>query len=77
MSDVAKGARVVVGSLGIRVRPRDRGRAGEVFEFMTSQVSSEKPQGLIVRRVASLMRATRARGDSVISPTGWKSAAAL
>ena len=37
----------------------DRGRSGEVFEFMSSQVSSEKPQGLIVRRVAGAMRATR------------------
>src|SRR6266536_2277670 len=52
MSDVRQGDPVVVGSLGIRVQPRDRGRAGEVFEFMSSQASSEKPQGLIVRKVA-------------------------
>jgi lysine-ketoglutarate reductase/saccharopine dehydrogenase-like protein (TIGR00300 family) len=70
MSDVAKGERVVVGSLGIRVRPRDRGRAGEVFEFMSSQVSSEKPHGLIVRRVASAMRATRARGERILWVAG-------
>ncbi len=63
MSDVLKDDRVVVGSQGLRVRPRDRGRAGEVFEFMSSQVSSEKPQGLIVRKVATMMRATRERGE--------------
>jgi lysine-ketoglutarate reductase/saccharopine dehydrogenase-like protein (TIGR00300 family) len=57
---------VVVGSQGIRVQPLDRGRTGEVFEFMSSQVSSEKPQGLIVRRVAGAMRATKARGEKIL-----------
>jgi lysine-ketoglutarate reductase/saccharopine dehydrogenase-like protein (TIGR00300 family) len=70
MSDVVKGDPVVVGSLGIRVQPRDRGRAGEVFEFMSSQVSSEKPQGLIVRRVAAVMRATRDRGEKILWVAG-------
>jgi lysine-ketoglutarate reductase/saccharopine dehydrogenase-like protein (TIGR00300 family) len=70
MSDVVKGELVVVGSLGIRVQPRDRGRAGEVFEFMSSQVSSEKPQGLIVRRVAAAMRATRSRGEKILWVAG-------
>ena len=50
----------------VRVQPLDRGRSGEVFEFMSSQVSSEKPQGLIVRRVAGAMRATRARGEKIL-----------
>jgi lysine-ketoglutarate reductase/saccharopine dehydrogenase-like protein (TIGR00300 family) len=70
MSDVVKGDLVVVGSLGIRVQPRDRGRAGEVFEFMSSQVSSEKPQGLIVRRVAAAMQATRSRGEKILWVAG-------
>jgi lysine-ketoglutarate reductase/saccharopine dehydrogenase-like protein (TIGR00300 family) len=66
MSDVLKGEQVVVGSQGIRVQPLDRGRSGEVFEFMSSQVSSEKPQGLIVRRVAAAMRATKERGEKIL-----------
>jgi lysine-ketoglutarate reductase/saccharopine dehydrogenase-like protein (TIGR00300 family) len=70
MSDVVKGELVVVGSLGIRVQPRDRGRAGEVFEFMSSQVSSEKPQGLIVRRVAAAMQTTRSRGEKILWVAG-------
>jgi len=70
MSDVVKGDLVVVGSLGIRVQPRDRGRAGEVFEFMSSQVSSEKPQGLIVRRVAAAVQTTRARGEKILWVAG-------
>jgi len=70
MSDVLKGDPVVVGSRGIRVQPRDRGRAGEVFEFMSSQVSSEKPQGLIVRRVANAMRVTKQRGERILWVAG-------
>ncbi|HEX9342503.1 MAG TPA: TIGR00300 family protein [Actinomycetota bacterium] len=70
MSDVLKGDPVVVSSQGIRVRPRDRGRQGEVFEFMSSQVSSEKPQGLLVRRVAAAMRATRQRGERILWVAG-------
>jgi lysine-ketoglutarate reductase/saccharopine dehydrogenase-like protein (TIGR00300 family) len=70
MSDVLKGDPVVVGSLGIRVQPRDRGRAGEVFEFMSSQVSSEKPQGLIVRKVAEAMRVTKLRGEKILWVAG-------
>jgi lysine-ketoglutarate reductase/saccharopine dehydrogenase-like protein (TIGR00300 family) len=70
MSDVLKGDPVVVGNLGIRVTPRDRGRAGEVFEFMSSQVSSEKPQGLIVRKVAETMRATKHRGEKILWVAG-------
>ena len=70
MSDVLMGDPVVVGSLGIRVSPRDRGRAGEIFEFMSSQVSSEKPQGLIVRKVAETMRATKQRGEKILWVAG-------
>src|SRR6266542_3582010 len=70
MSDVRQGDPVVVGSLGIRVQPRDRGRAGEVFEFMSSQVSSEKPQGLIVRKVAEAMRGTKRRGEKILWVAG-------
>ncbi len=70
MSDVLKGDPVVVSSQGIRVRPRDRGRQGEVFEFMSSQVSSEKPQGLIVRKVAAAMRATKQRGERILWVAG-------
>ncbi len=70
MSEVRQGDPVVVGSLGVRVEPRDRGRAGEVFEFMSSQVSSERPQGLIVRRVAAAMRATKQRGEKILWVAG-------
>ena len=70
MSEVRVGDPVVVSSAGIKVTPLDRGRAGEVFEFMSSQVSSEKPQGLLVRRIAEAMRATRARGERILWVAG-------
>ena len=70
MSDVRKGDPIVISSRGVRVSPLDRGRSGEVFEFMSSQVSSEKPQGLIVRRVAAAMRETRARGEKILWVAG-------
>ena len=70
MADVRKGDLVVVSSQGLRVQPLDRGRRGEVFEFMSSQVSSEKPQGLIVRRVAAAMRETRRRGERILWVAG-------
>jgi lysine-ketoglutarate reductase/saccharopine dehydrogenase-like protein (TIGR00300 family) len=70
MSEVRVGDAVVVSSAGIRVTPLDRGRSGEVFEFMSSQVSSEKPQGLLVRRIAAAMRATRERGERILWVAG-------
>ena len=70
MSEVRVGDAVVVSSAGIKVTPLDRGRLGEVFEFMSSQVSSEKPQGLLVRRIAEAMRATRERGEKILWVAG-------
>jgi lysine-ketoglutarate reductase/saccharopine dehydrogenase-like protein (TIGR00300 family) len=70
MNEVRVGDAVVVSSAGIKVTPLDRGRSGEVFEFMSSQVSSEKPQGLLVRRIAQAMRSTRARGEKILWVAG-------
>ena len=42
--DVRAGDAVVVGSEGVRVHALQRGRRREVFEFMSSAVSSEKPR---------------------------------
>ncbi len=70
MHRIRAGDLVVVGSAGVRVRPLERPRgpeAGKIagakpaFEFMSSEVSSEKPKGLIVAEVAR--RIERAKGD--------------
>ena len=40
------------------------------FEFMNSEVSSEKPKALLVRQVADRMRAARDRGGRVLAVCG-------
>ncbi len=65
MADVKAGMLVVCGASGIRVeapQPRDAGG----FGFMESDVSSEKPQAVLVRQVADGMRAAKAAGQKVL-----------
>ena len=59
MRDVRRGDLIVVGHRGVRVTPLESRRAPEGFEFMTSEVSTEKPKGALIARVADRMRAER------------------
>ena len=70
MSDVRAGQRVVVGHRGIRVTPLERAREREVFSFMRSEVSSERPKGLAIAEIAETMRRIRARGGRVLFVVG-------
>jgi lysine-ketoglutarate reductase/saccharopine dehydrogenase-like protein (TIGR00300 family) len=73
MDDVRSGMRVVCGVGGIKVHPLERPRpSGEepTFEFMSSEISSEKPQGLLVDKVAQGMRDCRAAGKKVLWVAG-------
>jgi lysine-ketoglutarate reductase/saccharopine dehydrogenase-like protein (TIGR00300 family) len=72
VSDVLAGDRVVCGASGVRVVevPAQQADAGEVFEFMNSEVSSEKPQALLVRQVADELRAVKAAGRQVLWVAG-------
>jgi len=65
VSDVRAGQAVVVGHDGIRVRPLERSRSREIFGFMTSQVSSEKPKHLVIRELAQTMREIHAGGGRI------------
>ena len=60
MADVRRGDRIVVGEQGVRVIPLEARRRPEDFEFMTSEVSTEKPKGALIRSVARLMKQERA-----------------
>jgi hypothetical protein len=64
MCDVAAGESIVCGASGIRVLPlpqmAEAARGAGQFEFMSSEVSSEKPQALLVRQVADQMREVEA-----------------
>jgi lysine-ketoglutarate reductase/saccharopine dehydrogenase-like protein (TIGR00300 family) len=71
MAGVKKGDRIVVGRAGIRVFPIDAAdRKHELFEFMTSAVSSEKPKAVSVREIASAMKRTRASGEKILAVLG-------
>ena len=68
MSDVRTGMEIVCGVSGIRVTtPRPAGGVeAEVFGFMDSDVSSEKPQTLLVRQCADGMREAKAAGKRLL-----------
>ncbi len=70
MHRVAVGDAVVVGLAGIRVRAPDKPRDTRAFEFMSSDVSSEKPKALLVRQVAERLRAAKERGGRVLAVCG-------
>jgi lysine-ketoglutarate reductase/saccharopine dehydrogenase-like protein (TIGR00300 family) len=70
MADVRAGEPVVMGHAGVRVRPVERPRDKQEFEFMNSEVSSEKPKALVIRDVATMLRRVRARGQSIILVVG-------
>ncbi|MGH9102077.1 MAG: TIGR00300 family protein, partial [Acidimicrobiales bacterium] len=62
MHRVRRGDQVVLGREGVRVRSPERPRAASPFEFMTSEISSEKPKALVVARVADRIRAAHSGG---------------
>ena len=72
VSDVLAGDRVVCGADGVRVVevPSQQADSGEVFEFMNSEVSSEKPQALIVRQIAAELREVKQSGRAVLWVAG-------
>ena len=66
MADVRAGMNVVTGADGIKVQPVVSDRSSESFGFMESDVSSEKPQAVLVRQVAGGMREAKATGKKVL-----------
>ncbi|MCE5204172.1 MAG: TIGR00300 family protein [Actinomycetia bacterium] len=70
LADVRAGDLLVVGYEGIRIRPIERPRSGQVFEFMNSAVSSEKPKAQVVHEVARMLRQCRAEGRDIITVVG-------
>src|SRR5437016_759568 len=67
---VRAGDLVVVGNDGVRVEAPERPRGATPFEFMTSEVSSEKPKGLLVYDVARRIRRAKAAGGRVLAVCG-------
>ncbi len=65
-TQVRAGDWVVVGQQGVHVTPPSRGRERSVFEFMASEVSSEKPKRAIIREIADEMRQAREAGQKIL-----------
>ncbi|MFC4786603.1 ornithine cyclodeaminase [Nocardioides sp. MAHUQ-72] len=66
MSDVRAGMLVVCGAAGVQVSVPKPDKTAGSFGFMESDVSSEKPQAVLVRQVADGMREARAAGKKVL-----------
>ena len=70
VTEVRGGDAVVVGHDGIRVTPVERARSREIFGFMTSNVSAEKPKHLVIRELGEAMREIRAGGGRICMVAG-------
>lgn len=70
MASIQKGDWVVCGSDGVKVTPLERARQPEVFQFMGSAVSSEKPKTQLIQRLAQEMRAMKCSGKKILVVAG-------
>ncbi len=68
VSDVKAGQQVVCGASGVKVvlPVREHSTQQDSFEFMSSAVSSEKPQALLVRQIAQRMREVKLDGQKLL-----------
>lgn len=70
VASVRKGDWVVCGTEGVKVTPLERARQAQVFQFMGSAVSSEKPKLQLIQRLAQEMRAVRRAGQKILVVAG-------
>ena len=65
--DIKKGDQIVVGEEGIKITPPERPREGvNVFEFMGSSSSSERPTQHIAKQVAQDIHNTKKKGGKIV-----------
>ncbi len=70
MNDVRAGDLFVVGREGVRMQPLERERKKAAFEFMGSDVSSEKPKALAIDEIAKYIRQVKEHGGKVLLVAG-------
>lgn len=64
------GMEVVVGHQGVRVTPVERSRQTEIFTFMASEVSAEKPKKVLIGAIAEEMKQIRKAGGRIVVVAG-------
>jgi len=68
--DAKPGMDVVVGYQGVRVTPLERSRQTEIFSFMASEVSAEKPKKVLIGGIAEEMRQIKENGGRILVVAG-------
>jgi lysine-ketoglutarate reductase/saccharopine dehydrogenase-like protein (TIGR00300 family) len=69
--DIKKGDLIVVGERGVKIIPQERPREGiDIFQFMSSTSSSERPTLQIARKVANDIYNTAMAGGKIIVVSG-------
>jgi lysine-ketoglutarate reductase/saccharopine dehydrogenase-like protein (TIGR00300 family) len=64
------GMEIVVGHRGVRVTPLERSRQTEIFTFMASEVSAEKPKKVLISAIADEMKHIRKEGGRIVVVAG-------
>lgn len=65
--EIRKGDEIIVGEAGVRVVPPERPREGlDVFQFMSSHTSTEKPVQALAKRIADDMFETKEEGGRIV-----------
>jgi lysine-ketoglutarate reductase/saccharopine dehydrogenase-like protein (TIGR00300 family) len=69
--DIRKGDMIVVGERGVKIIPQERPREGiDIFQFMSSSSSSERPTQQIARKVANDLYHRKRSGGKIIVVAG-------
>jgi len=66
ISEVDAGDLVAVGHRGIKVDPLQKPSKEDAFGFMSSDVSTEKPKGAVVKDIANCFQDVRYRGGKIL-----------
>ena len=69
--DIHKGDSIVTGEKGVRILPEQRPREGiDIFQFMSSSSSSERPTLQIARKIARDIYNTKSTGGKIVVTAG-------
>lgn len=69
--DIHKGDSIVTGEKGVRILPEERPREGvDIFQFMSSSSSSERPTLQIARKIARDIYNTKSTGGKIVVTAG-------